>query len=138
MSPNIRNYLCKQPDDYICNTYESARYMCATYYDVCFGNMGCQISKEGIQNYQCQNHLNFLLILEYQFKRNSFEILCFFKMMPHFLKLGTVSICIIKKILLSCVVLKSDNLQCNTQGCWVVGTNDLSTKRLMFQAYFFP
>ena len=31
---------------------------------------------------------------------------------------------------------KSDNLQCNVPGCWVSGTNDLSTKRLMFQALF--
>ena len=28
--------------------------------------------------------------------------------------------------------LKSDNLQYNTLVCWVVGTNDSSTKRLMF------
>ena len=29
---------------------------------------------------------------------------------------------------------KSDNLQCNTLGCWVDGRNDSSTKCLMFQA----
>ena len=37
----------------------------------------------------------------------------------------------------TCTVhLKSDNLQYNTLGCWVNGTNDSSTKRLMFQALF--
>ena len=33
--------------------------------------------------------------------------------------------------------VKSDNLQYNTLGHWVAGTNDSSTKRLMFQALFF-
>ena len=33
--------------------------------------------------------------------------------------------------------LKSDNLQYNTLAHWVDGTNDSSTKRLMFQALFF-
>ena len=33
--------------------------------------------------------------------------------------------------------LKSDNLQYNTLGCWVAGTNDSSTKGLMFQVLFF-
>ena len=33
--------------------------------------------------------------------------------------------------------LKSDNLQYNTLGCWVAGTNDSSTKRLIFQVLFF-
>ena len=32
---------------------------------------------------------------------------------------------------------KSDNLQYNTLGRWVAGTNDSSTKRLMFQVLFF-
>ena len=32
---------------------------------------------------------------------------------------------------------KSDNLQYNTLARWVNGTNDSSTKRLMFQALFF-
>ena len=32
---------------------------------------------------------------------------------------------------------KSDNLQYNTLGRWVDGTNDSLTKRLMFQALFF-
>ena len=32
---------------------------------------------------------------------------------------------------------KSDNLQYNTLVCWVAGTNDSSTKRLMFQVLFF-
>ena len=32
---------------------------------------------------------------------------------------------------------KSDNLQYNTLGRWVDGTNNSSTKRLMFQALFF-
>jgi len=32
---------------------------------------------------------------------------------------------------------KSDNLQYNTLARWVDGTNDSSTKRLMFQALFF-
>ena len=36
-----------------------------------------------------------------------------------------------------CTDLKSDNLQYNTLGRWVDGTNDSSTKRLMFQALFF-
>ena len=31
---------------------------------------------------------------------------------------------------------KSDNLQCNTLGCWVDGRNDSSTKCLMFQALY--
>ena len=30
-------------------------------------------------------------------------------------------------------IYKSDNLQYNTLGCWVTGTNDSSTKGLMFQ-----
>ena len=34
-------------------------------------------------------------------------------------------------------VLKSDNLQYNTLGHWVDGTNESSTKRLMFQVLFF-
>ena len=34
-------------------------------------------------------------------------------------------------------VLKSDNLQYNTLGRWVAGTNDSSIKHLMFQALFF-
>ena len=34
-------------------------------------------------------------------------------------------------------MLKSDNLQYNTLGRWVAGTNDSSTKRLMLQALFF-
>ena len=33
--------------------------------------------------------------------------------------------------------LKSDNLQYNMLGRWVDGTNNSSTKRLMFQALFF-
>ena len=33
--------------------------------------------------------------------------------------------------------LKSDNLQYNTLGRWVDGTNDSSTKHLIFQAFFF-
>ena len=33
--------------------------------------------------------------------------------------------------------LKSDNLQYNTLGRWIAGTNDSSTKRLMFQVLFF-
>ena len=33
--------------------------------------------------------------------------------------------------------VKSDNLQYNTLARWVDGTNDSSTKRLMFQAFFF-
>ena len=33
--------------------------------------------------------------------------------------------------------LKSDNLQYNTLVRWFAGTNDLSTKRLMFQCHFF-
>ena len=33
--------------------------------------------------------------------------------------------------------LKSDNLQYDTVDRWVAGTNDLSTKRLMFQVFFF-
>ena len=33
--------------------------------------------------------------------------------------------------------LKSDNLQYDTLVCWVAGTNDLSTKCLVFQALFF-
>ena len=32
---------------------------------------------------------------------------------------------------------KSDNLQYNMLTCWVNGTNDSSTMRLMFQALFF-
>ena len=32
--------------------------------------------------------------------------------------------------------LKSDNLQYNTLACWVDGTNDSSTKLLMFQVFF--
>ena len=35
------------------------------------------------------------------------------------------------------LVLKSDNLQYNTLVCWAYGTNDSSTKRLLFQALFF-
>ena len=35
------------------------------------------------------------------------------------------------------LVLKSDNLQYNTLVCWAYGTNDSSTKRLMFQVLFF-
>ena len=38
---------------------------------------------------------------------------------------------------MSCKQLKSDNLQYNTLGRWVTGTNDTSTKRLMFQVLFF-
>ena len=38
---------------------------------------------------------------------------------------------------MSCKQLKSDNLQYNTLGRWVTGTNDTSTKRLMFQVFFF-
>ena len=34
-------------------------------------------------------------------------------------------------------VQKSDNLQYNTLVCWADGTNDSSTKCLMFQAFFF-
>ena len=35
------------------------------------------------------------------------------------------------------MVQKSDNLQYNTLVCWADGTNDSSTKRLMFQVFFF-
>ena len=38
---------------------------------------------------------------------------------------------------MSCKQLKSDNLQYNTLGRWVTGTNDSSTKHLMFQVLFF-
>ena len=34
-------------------------------------------------------------------------------------------------------IIKSNNLQYNMLGHWVDGTNDSSTKRLMFQALFF-
>ena len=34
-------------------------------------------------------------------------------------------------------VQKSDNLQYNKLACWLAGTNDTSTKRLIFQAFFF-
>ena len=34
-------------------------------------------------------------------------------------------------------IQKSDNLQYNTLDCWFAGTNDSSSKRLMFQALFF-
>jgi hypothetical protein len=33
--------------------------------------------------------------------------------------------------------MNSVNIQYNTLVCWVDGTNDLSTKRLMFQVLFF-
>ena len=33
--------------------------------------------------------------------------------------------------------LKSDNLQYNMLDCWVDGTKDSASKRLMFQALFF-
>ena len=39
--------------------------------------------------------------------------------------------------LLEMDLLKSDNLQYNTLGRWVSGTNDSATNRLMFQAFFF-
>ena len=35
------------------------------------------------------------------------------------------------------LLYKSDNLQYNTPACWVDGTNDSSTKGLMFQVLFF-
>ena len=35
-----------------------------------------------------------------------------------------------------CQALKSDNLQYDTLVCWFIGTNDLLTKRLMFQVFF--
>ena len=34
-------------------------------------------------------------------------------------------------------IQKSDNLQYNTLDCWFAGTNDSSTKCLMFQVFFF-
>ena len=42
-----------------------------------------------------------------------------------------------KSALGSFPLLKSNNLQYNTLGCWVNGTNDSSTKCLMFQAFYF-
>ena len=36
-----------------------------------------------------------------------------------------------------CSVQKSDNLQYNTLVCWADGTNNLSTKQLTFQVFFF-
>ena len=35
------------------------------------------------------------------------------------------------------MIVKFDNLQYNTLGRWVAGTNDSLTKRLMFQVLFF-
>ena len=35
------------------------------------------------------------------------------------------------------IILKSDNLQYDTLGHWVAGTNDSLTKRLMFQVLLF-
>ena len=34
-------------------------------------------------------------------------------------------------------LLKSNNIRCNTLGCWVFATEDSSTKCLMFQVSFF-
>ena len=51
-------------------------------------------------------------------------------------KQTTISSLIKNEWLLS-LIQKSDNLQYNTVGCWVAGTNDSSTKHLMFQVYIF-
>ena len=44
---------------------------------------------------------------------------------------------ILSKMVLTQKILKSDNLQYDMLSRWVDGTNDSSTKRLMFQALFF-
>ena len=45
--------------------------------------------------------------------------------------------CPLANLLFRLPILKSDNIQYNTLGCWVHGTNNSSTKCLMFQVFFF-
>jgi hypothetical protein len=61
---------------------------------------------------------------------------CLYKELEEYTSSLTIALQFRQLRLANATELKSDNLQYNTLVRWFAGTNDLLTKRLMFQALF--